>query len=151
MNELEDKLNAARQEYESLRYPDDLAAQVLPKRRTRRWRWALALAAAIIVLVFIAPQANGPDPSGPDKNAPGGGVVYMPPDVPDLPNISLGDMPSAAAASISGLYQNMLSIVSDFDKIVSDEIKLDDLYKDADENEKRLRQLQRLIPTDPGA
>ncbi len=128
MNELEDKLKAARQEYESLRYPDDLAAQVLPERRTSRWRWAVVVAAAIIVLMFVAPHANGPDPSGTDENTAGsGGLVATPPDQPALamttmPNVSLGDMPSAAAASISGLYQNMLSLVSDFDRIVSDEM-----------------------------
>ena len=148
MKELEDKLNAAKEEYESLRYPDDLAAQVLTRRRPRPWRWAAAVAAAIILLVFISPHANGPDPSGTDGN---GEVVYIPPDVPDLSKVSLGDMPSAAAASISGLYQNMLSLVSDFDKIVLDEVKLDDLYKDAEQTGKGLKQLERLILNQPDA
>lgn len=152
MKELEDKLNAAKEEYESLRYPDDLAAQVLTRQRPSRWRWALAVAAAIILLMFIAPHANGPDPSGADKNVAGGeAFVYIPQDVPALPNVSLGDVPLAAAASISGLYQNMLSLVSDFDKIILDEVKLDDLYKDAEQTEKGLKQLERLILNQPGA
>ena len=115
MSKLEDELNAARNGYESLRYPGDLAAQVLPKR-PRRWRWAVAAAAAIVLLTVVAPHANGP---GDDPVVERGQVAHRPAEAPKLtftgpmmPNVSLGGMPSVTAVPISMLSMGDVPNVS---------------------------------------
>lgn len=107
MSNLENELDAARGEYESLRYPGDLAAQLLPSR-PGRWRWAVAAAAAIILLAIIAPHANGPgdepaDEPGPIAHRPTAPAELTEPTFtrPMMPDVSLADMPSVTAVPIS--------------------------------------------------
>jgi len=104
MNKLEDELNAARQEYESLQYPGDLASEMAPGR-SHRWRWAVAVAAAIVLLMIIVPHADEPGSNVGNGSMTGtsmtANVTLSDIDVPVMPSFSFGGMPSTAAASIS--------------------------------------------------
>lgn len=102
MSKLRPQLDAARREYEALRYPGDLAGQMLPSRPRRRRRWLLAAAAAIVALTVLVPRIdNGPDDTVDEL------VVQTPPPPADMslpalselmPDVSLAGMLSIAAA-----------------------------------------------------
>ena len=65
MSDLRNQLDSARREYESIRYPGDLGAEILPPlRHTTRRIWNFAAVAAIAAMVVLAVRLRmvGRDP-----------------------------------------------------------------------------------------
>jgi hypothetical protein len=94
------KIDAAKQAYDTLSYPGDLAAEMLTTSPVTRSRWIIAalataaVAAMVTVLILIYP-GDGKSPS-PAQNSIALGTEPAPPAVAEpaeLPPITLADLP----------------------------------------------------------
>jgi hypothetical protein len=78
MSELRKKLDRAKTEYEQLRYPGDLAGDVLPATAGRIWPMMATLAAiAVAAVVAMAIWLNVPSHSGTKSLAVGKPSVHL--------------------------------------------------------------------------
>jgi hypothetical protein len=112
MTELRDHLRQAVGEYHAVRYPDDLAGQVL--HRPRRWLWRMAVIgsglsglAAALALVVMLQRATQP-PSGSIAGFSAPQLVPVPPPLPAgialvPPSMSVVPPPLGSIGSLSAL------------------------------------------------
>ena len=121
MSKLKSELDSARREYEAVRFPGDLAAQMLPQPPRHRRRWLLAAAAAIVALMVLVPRIdNGHDDTS-------GELVEQTPPPMDmsLPKLS-ALMPKVSLAGVLSIAAGPFELLS-MDNIPAAHMDLDNL------------------------
>ena len=107
MSQLRKNLQSARAEYEQIRYPGDLASQILPPAQTRshlaRWMWNVGLVAAVAAMVLIFVRVPVPQTGTTSVDGSASQIAEVIPTEEPLTEVAWSDLPSLSMPAAPAL------------------------------------------------